>query len=121
MLAPIFEICSASTAVTDLIGTNPVRLFPFGEAPQGVQAPYVVWQNIGGSPENYLGTLPDADGYSVQMDVYGVDAADALNVAMAIRDTVEPVGYVTGWGNTNRDFNTGLYRYNFTVDLLVNR
>jgi hypothetical protein len=121
MIAPIFEICSASLAVTALIGTNPVRLFPFGLAPQEVQTPYVLWQNVGGSPENYLGSLPDADGYSIQIDVYGVNASDVTNVALAIRDAVEPGAYITGWGNTNRDFATGLYRYNFTVDFLVNR
>lgn len=121
MFAPIFEICSASPAVTNLIGTDPVRLFPFGLASQQVLAPYVLWQNIGGSPENYLGSLPDSDGYSIQVDVYGVDATDAIDVARAIRDAVEPNAYITGWGNTNRDYDTGLYRYNFTVDFLVNR
>lgn len=121
MIAPIFEICSASTEVTDLIGTDPVRLFPFGEAPANVERPYVVWQNAGGSPENYLGTLPDSDSYSVQVDVYGVDGADVLAVAKAIRDTVEPVAYITSWGINNRDFDTDLYRYSFTVDFMVNR
>jgi hypothetical protein len=98
-----------------------VRLFPFGLAPQEVQAPYVVWQNIGGAPENYLGSLPDADAYSVQVDVYGVTESDVSNVALAIRDAVEPDAYITGWGNTNRDYTTGLYRYNFSVDFIVNR
>jgi|SRR6187431_525296 len=121
MLPPIFEICAASPAITDLIGTDPVRLFPFGEAPASVERPYVVWQTVSGSPENYLGTLPDADSYTVQVDVYGVDGADVLAVARAIRDTVEPDAYVTSWGITNRDFPTNLYRYSFTVDFMVRR
>lgn len=121
MIAPIFQICSASVEVTNLIGTNPVRLFPFGEAPQGVEKPYVVWQNISGSPENYLSNLPDGDGYSVQVDVYGFEGADVIDVATALRDALEPTAYITGWGNTGRDFETDLYRYNFTVDFLVNR
>lgn len=121
MIAPIFTICSASIEVTNLLGTDPVRLYPFGEAPQNVATPYAVWQNIGGSPENYLGQLPDADSYSVQLDVYGVQAEDVLAVAQALVNALEPVGYVTGWGNTSRDIETDLYRYNFTVDLIVNR
>ncbi|MGL4711664.1 MAG: tail completion protein gp17, partial [Shewanella sp.] len=48
-MAPIFVVCRASTAVTDLLGTNPTRLYPFGQAPQNVAKPYAVWQVIGGS------------------------------------------------------------------------
>lgn len=53
MIAPIFKACAASQAVTDLIGSNPVRLYPFGLQDDNVVYPYVVWQNINGSPENY--------------------------------------------------------------------
>jgi hypothetical protein len=121
MIAPIFQICSSSPAVTALLGSNPVRLFPFGEAPQGVERPYANYQQVGGSPENYLGTLPDSDGYSVQIDVYGESVDSVLAVSRAIRDACEPVAYITAWGNQSRDFETDLYRYNFTVDFLVNR
>lgn len=121
MIAPVFQICSASVEVTNLLGTNPVRLYPFGLVPQQTPAPYAVWQNIGGSPENYLATLPDADSYSVQIDVYGANDAQALAVADALKDALEPEGYITGWGNTLIDFDTKLYRFNFSVDLIANR
>ncbi|STT07338.1 Protein of uncharacterised function (DUF3168) [Klebsiella michiganensis] len=54
MIAPIFSVCAASQAVKDLLGTNPVRLYPFGIQDDNIVYPYAVWQNIGGSPENYL-------------------------------------------------------------------
>jgi hypothetical protein len=121
MIPPIFSICAASPAVTTLIGSNPIRLFPFGLAPQDVVKPYVTWQTIAGSPENYLGSLPDADSWSVQVDVWSLDAATVLQIAQALRDAFEPVAYITGWGNQSREPETKLYRYNFTVDFIVNR
>ncbi|PCQ19397.1 hypothetical protein CP995_14050, partial [Klebsiella pneumoniae] len=30
MIAPIFAVCAASQEVRDLLGSNPVRLYPFG-------------------------------------------------------------------------------------------
>jgi len=115
MYPPIFATCAASGSVTALIGTNPVRLYPFGEAPQGVAKPYAVWQVIGGTPENYLGTLPDVDSFNIQLDVYADNAASARAVAEAIRDAVEPVAYVTSWRGEGRDTGTRDYRYGFDI------
>ena len=46
----IFATCAADPAVTALLGTAPVRLFPFGMAPAGVVKPYAVWQQVGNEP-----------------------------------------------------------------------
>ncbi|MBF4377310.1 tail completion protein gp17, partial [Vibrio anguillarum] len=51
--APIFSICQQDPVVTSLIGSNPLRLYMFGLAPQSPTKPYAVWQVIGGQPENY--------------------------------------------------------------------
>lgn len=60
---PLFPLCASDSSVTALLGTNPVRLFMFGMAPQGVQKPYAVWQMVGGSPESYLSGRPDSEGH----------------------------------------------------------
>lgn len=121
MFPPVFQICAASAAVTALIGTNPVRLYPFGEAPQGVVYPYAAWQLVTGTPENYLGDLPDADNFTVQIDVYADTAASARNVAKALRDAIEPVAYVVAWRGESKDAETKRYRYSFDVDWIVRR
>lgn len=121
MIPPVFPILSTDTALRALLGTNPVRVFPFGEAPQDVAKPYAVWQNISGSPENYLGDLPDADSYTVQIDVYAADSVSVINSARAIRNALEPVAYVTSLGNTSRDNETRDYHYSLSVDFIVNR
>lgn len=121
MYPPIFSVCSAVTAVTDLLGAAPCRLYLFGAAPQGVAKPYAVWQLIGGAPDNCLGDLPDLDGFSVQVDVYATSASGARSVAQALRDAIEPHAYITAWLPDRKDPDTGNYTIGFSVDWLLNR
>lgn len=121
MIAPIFNVCAASPAVTALIGSNPVRLYPFGLQDDVVAYPYVVWQNISGAPENYLDRRPDADSYTLQVDVYADTVTSATAVATALRDAIEPHAYITRCGGQSRDPTTKRYRYSFDVDWIVLR
>lgn len=121
MFPPIFQVCAASPAVTALLGTNPTRLWPFGEAPQRVALPYAAWQTIGGLPENYLEDRPDVDSWSIQIDVYADTVTKARNAAKALRDAIEPVAYVTRWGGESRDPKTKHYRVSFDVGWIVPR
>lgn len=121
MIAPIFKVCAASPAVTALIGSNPVRLYPFSLQDDVVAYPYVVWQNISGEPENYLDRRPDADSYTLQVDVYADTVTSATAVATALRDAIEPHAYITRWGGQSRDPETKRYRYSFDVDWIVLR
>ena len=64
----------SNAAVTNLLGTNPVRFFMFGLAPDDVQYPYAVWQVVSGSPENYLNNRPQIENHVIQIDVYSNSA-----------------------------------------------
>lgn len=121
MYPPIFATCAAAPAVNELLGTAPTRLYPFGEAPQGVTYPYAAWQTVGGAPENYLGSRPDIDSYTLQVDVYAETGASARAVATALRDAIEPKAYITRWGGESKDPETGRYRISFDVDWHVSR
>ena len=121
MHPPIFAVCAAVPAVTDLLGTAPTRLYPFGEAPQRTALPYAVWQIIGGAPDNYLGGLPDIDEFSLQVDVYAATGSSASAVATALRDAIEPHAYITRWGQQETDSDTGHRRINFDVSWHVPR
>ena len=121
MYAPIFAVCAAAPAVTALLGVSPVRIYPFGEAPEGVAKPYVVWQTIGGNPENYLAQRPDIDGFSLQIDVYGVSVTQTRDTAKAIRNAIERHANIVRWGGDSRDPVTQSYRYSFDVDWWVPR
>jgi hypothetical protein len=121
MFPPLFQACAADTAVQAVLGSDPVRLYPFGEAPAGVIRPYAVWQVIGGSPGNYLGDRPDMDGYSLQVDVYAETDVSVYAAAVALRDVIETRAYITAWRGESRDPATHSYRYSFDVDWLASR
>jgi hypothetical protein len=120
MFAPIYNLLNASTAVQALLG-NPVRVYAFGEAPKDVIRPYLVYQTINGSPENYLGENPDFDSETFQFDVYASTGAQALQVAKAVRDQVQECAYVTGWRGDFKDPATDDSRVSFDVDWQTNR
>jgi hypothetical protein len=119
--APIFAVCAADVGVRALLGITPHRLYPFGEAPEGVIKPYAVWQLVTGSPENYLAGRPDLDGFTLQVDVYAVTATSARAVTDAIAHAIELNAYVVRWGGESKDTATNLYRSSFDVDWLVPR
>ncbi|HDC4490008.1 tail completion protein gp17 [Enterobacter kobei] len=122
MIAPIFPICSASSEVINLLGANPVRLYPFKLQTDQVVYPYAVWTNLpGGGPENYLKQRPDADSFSIQVDVYAKSAEEVISVAKALRDSIEPHAYIVRWGEQDRDDETKSYHYSFDVDWIVPR
>ena len=121
MIAPVFSVCAASPAVTALLGTDPLRLYPFGLQDDAVVYPYVVWQNISGSPENYLAQRPDVDSFSLQVDAYANTVDEVLAVAAALRDAIEPHAHITRWGDQTRDNDKRRYRYSFDVDWIVPR
>ncbi|VVN83833.1 DUF3168 domain-containing protein [Pseudomonas fluorescens] len=119
--APIFTVCAADAGVRALLGVTPHRLYPFGEAPEGVVKPYAVWQLVTGSPENYLAGRPDLDGFTLQVDVYALNAASARAVTSAIAHAIELKANVVRWGGESKDTATKLYRSSFDIDWLVPR
>lgn len=119
--APVFATIKAASPVTVLIGTNPVRCYPAGEAPQGVALPYCTYQQIAGGPENYLNQLPDIDSGLVQIDVYAANTTSARAVFIALRDAVEPVAYVTAVREDGKDPETNRVRISMDTDWLTDR
>lgn len=120
MYPPIYELCSAYMPARIVLGEEP-RVYPFGEAPQGVQKPYAVWQIVSGAPENYLGDRPDTDTFAVQVDVYADGATEARRSAYVIRDAIEGDAYVTAWRGESRDRETGSYRISFDASFVQQR
>lgn len=120
-MLPLFEIASQSAAVRVLLGEKPVRFFPFGEAPQNVRTPYGVWQLVSGVPENKLAGEPDEDTYTVQIDAYADSGAQARAVGAALRDSLESSGYVVSYNGEGKETDTRLFRFSFSMDLMVDR
>lgn len=125
---PVFEVAKASSEVTALLGVNPTRLWPFGEAPRdanGVPAsatPYAVWQLSYGTPQNTLSCPPDIDNAGVQVDAYAKTAAQARAVANALSEAYEDAyHHVVSWNGEFMDDPTRLFRVSFTVEFWTPR
>ena len=121
MYPPLFAVCAADPAVTALVGTSPIRIYLFGLAPDKVAKPYVVWQSVGGAPENVLSGRPDMDDHALQIDVYADTAASARQVATAVQRAIELECHVTSYNGESRDPVTMNYRSSFDIDWLVSR
>ena len=121
MDVPFYTVCKADPAVLTLLGSPEPRIFPFGEAPQDVARPYVVYQWINGDPKNILSGRPKMDQPSLQIDVYGLSSQSSSETAKAIRYAVELDCYLTSYRGTTREEETKLYRTSFDIDWMVNR
>lgn len=128
MIPPIFPILSANSAVTALVGAGVnCRVYPFGEGPSPAAYPYVTWQLVAGTPEQYLGDRPDIDDVRVQIDCWGdgrvgQGGARSVNaVADAVRNALEPHGYMVDFGSTERDPDTVSYRYRMDFEFWTHR
>lgn len=121
MFAPIFQVVAASAQVTAVLGTAPVRFWPFGKASENPALPYAVWQQVAGSPENYINQVPDLDSYTLQVDVYASTGTSARAAAKALRDAIEPHAHIVAWRGESEETETKLIRISFDVDWLVPR
>ena len=123
MYPPVFSVATSSSEVLNLLGSNPTRLYLFGEATQSTVKPYAVWQTVTGSPENYLKCPPDHDRFTVQVDVYGTTVSSVRDVAMALRDVFEGEEncYIVDWRGEQKEPATNLFRIGFDCDWHVFR
>lgn len=105
-------------------GTGPLRFYMFGLAPKEKVYPYAVWAVTGGRPENYVQGAPDADNYSIQIDVYASPdqgPSVARNALEKIQTAIESVAYVTSYLGEDRDPETLVWATGIVVDWIENR
>ena len=122
--APLYTRAMLSPAVVALLadGKGSIRLWPFKLAPLNAQLPYVTWQNIGGEPNNNVSDRPDADSFSIQVNVWAETSAQLWGVTNALRDIMEVEGCtIVRWGNTEVDAQTKALGYDFDADWITYR
>lgn len=116
MLPPVFQTLKASTDVKAIVGTNPPRIYRHGEAPAGVEAPYITWLLVSGVPENNISDPPPADRQSVQVDCWHNTDKGVDELGEAVRDALELVTHVTSYENFPRDPDTRRFRISLNAD-----
>lgn len=121
MMPPLFHLLQASSPVKALLGANPLRVFPWGEAPEGTEYPYATYGVPSGTPENTLDSVPTVDRLLTQVDVWAKTGASCLDAAAAIRDEIEPKAHLISLGNLERDPETKSYRLRMDFDFFTFR
>ena len=123
MLPNLFPLLKASAAVTAIIGSNPMRFYRHGSAPQGSTAPYVTHIAISMIPQNNLSGLPLADDSRVQISCWsnntgtGSDGVETLYAA--VREAIEPTCDILAVRDVGRDQETMRYRIDIDVQVWV--
>jgi len=117
----IFPLVATDSDCVSLLGSVPVRFWPFAAAPQDPAKPYATWQTIYGTPENYISCAPDVDKIGLQVDCWGDTISSVREVANAIRVAVEGSAHITALNGETREPDTKLYRVSFTVEFWTER
>lgn len=119
----IFEKVSVYPEVQAVLGTNPVRFYPFGQSPQQISKTglYAVWQTNSGTPQMTLSCGADSDIFYIQVDVYGDKIEDVRTAATVLIETIENFAWVDGYNGEDFDFTTKRHRYSFNVTMIQKR
>ena len=122
MLPPVFALVSTDAGCTAKLGAGDAcRCYPFGDAPVDVTRPYVTFFTVAGSAENTQADAPPSDRFVGQIDAWADSPAAAVSTAQAVRSAVERYGQVTAYNPSDRDPETGRYRYSFDAEFVVKR
>lgn len=117
----LFEILNASVSAKMIFGSNPMRVYPWGKAPQNVTRPYAVYGVFNGLPQNYLDCVPDIDNKGTQVDIYADDPDEAEQAAIVVRSVLEPHAHMISYSTINQDDETELYGFRLEFDFWETR
>lgn len=106
----------ANVAPVQAVLGAPVRVYPHADAPPNPALPYAVFSTIAGTPANTLSDTPTHDDERVQWSLWGETVASVQAAALALRDVLEPLGHVVGYGELGRDPETK--RFGIYIDWL---
>lgn len=121
MMPPVFPILNGNSAVKALLGSQPLRVYPWGQAPQNVARPYVTYGVYNGQPENQLDPTPQIDNIGTQIDIWGDSAKSCHDCFVAIRDALEPLAHMTTYQAQEKDSETQLFRARMEFDFWIQR
>jgi hypothetical protein len=116
MISDLFSILNSNSTVKSYLGTNPLRVFPYGRAPEDVARPYAVYTVFNASPENYIDRTPDIDSISVQVSIYATTEQSLLNCFTSVRNAIEPYAHMTNFATPDIDADDELYSCRMEFD-----
>ena len=127
MTAPIFKLLNASEELKPYLETKHpkvvLRAYEFGLAPDKVKKPYLVWQDLTGTPQNHIDCPALTDHFTIQIDIYAETPDDLAAIKNAARRALELDNSctVTSLRGNEREPETKLYRTGFDSNWFVDR
>lgn len=121
MNTDLFPILYADDTVKSLLGSSPLRVFPYGKAPEGVALPYCVYGVINALPENYMDGVPDIDSMRTQVSIYSQTDSNLTACYEAVRDALEPHAHMVSFATPDIDADTELYSCRMEFDFWDDR
>jgi hypothetical protein len=112
----LFPILNANAATKAVLGASPLRVYPWGRAPQNVVKPYAVYSVYNANPENYLDTVPDIDNKGTQINIYAATADSLKSAYTVVRNALEPYAHMTSFATPDLDADTDLYSCRMEFD-----
>lgn len=120
-MSQIFPLLFADSPVKALLGSAPLRVYSWSQAPKDSAVPYATYGVITGLPENYMDSAPDIDHQTVQIDIWAENEDSSLACLSAIRDVLEVHGHMTSFANSEVDPETRLFRTRLEFDFFEDR
>lgn len=93
----IFSRLSGLTAITDLVGTAPVRVYSV-VAPQATALPYITYNQISSEHESHMGGAVGLARTTIQFDVWDDSEFDTDTLADALREALYTFSGTMGSG-----------------------
>lgn len=121
MTSKVFPILNADSAVKALLGSKPLRVYPWGQAPQNVQHPYATYGVFSAQPENTMDTEPQIDNQGTQIDIWAHTAKSCDECFVAIRNALESSGHMINFQMSVRDNETQLFTSRMEFDFWTAR
>lgn len=112
----LFPLLKDSALVKSLLGSNPLRVYPWGRAPQNVPTPYATYTVYNGNPENYVSNNPDIDNKGTQLNIYGETGDDVEKCFIAIRNVLQNHAHMTNFSTPALDADTNYYSCTMEFD-----
>lgn len=115
-MIPIYSILSNAAPVVSIVSNRIYR----NEAPQGTSDPYVVWEIQAGFAENGFKEV-SADVFSVEVSVWAKTQATCDQLAIAVRNAIEPHAHLITYTNDSIDTPTKLKGFRMSFDWILSR
>lgn len=97
------------------------RIYGQGHRPDSPTYPYIGYQSVSASSQNYLSEPPEMDNDRVQIDIWTRDRTEALNLAAAVRTELDKHGHQLVKIGPTQDPETKSYRVQFDYSFWANR